>query len=49
MVEKLKSQISSMQKKLVKCEDFLQNIKKHIHEIEEEVEQLELLKYYVCF
>lgn len=49
MVEKLKNQITSIQDKLIKCQEFLQNLKIHICTIEKEIEQLELVKYHVCF
>lgn len=49
MIEKLKSEIISIRDKLVKCQEFLQNLKEHINTMENEIEQLELLKYHVCY
>lgn len=49
MIEKLKIQITSIQNKLIKCQEFLQNLKIHVQTIENEIEQMELLKYHVCF
>lgn len=46
MVEKLKIQITSIQDKLIKCQEFLQNLKIHVQTIENEIEQMELLKYH---
>ncbi|CAK9822119.1 Coiled-coil domain-containing protein 40 [Anthophora retusa] len=46
MVEKLKNQITSINDKVVKCQEFLQNLKKYISNIEDEIEELELLKYH---
>ncbi|KOC66739.1 Coiled-coil domain-containing protein 40 [Habropoda laboriosa] len=47
MVEKLKNQITSIRNKIDKCQEFLQNLKKYISSIEDEIAQLELLKYHV--
>lgn len=49
MIEKLKIQITSIQDKLIKCQEFLQNLKIHVQTIENEIEQMELLKCHVCF
>ncbi|CAK9807535.1 hypothetical protein ANTPLA_LOCUS5411 [Anthophora plagiata] len=46
MVEKLNNQITSINDKVVKCQEFLQNLKKYISSIEDEIEELELLKYH---
>lgn len=49
MIEKLNNQITSIKDKLVNCQEFLRNLKEHVNTVENEIEQLELLKYHVCF
>ncbi|KAK9304280.1 hypothetical protein QLX08_004277 [Tetragonisca angustula] len=46
IIEKLKIEIISIRDNLVKCQEFLQNLKEHINTIENEIGQLELLKYH---
>lgn len=49
MIEKLNNQVTSIQDKLVKGQEFLRNLKEHVNTVENEIERLELLKYHVCF
>ncbi|CAL7949018.1 unnamed protein product [Xylocopa violacea] len=46
MVEKLKDQIRSIQNKTIKGQEILQNLRKCIHNVEDEIKQLEQLKYH---
>ncbi|XP_033205654.1 lethal (2) 41Ab isoform X1 [Bombus vancouverensis nearcticus] len=46
MIEKLNNQVTSIQDKLVKCQEFLRNLKEHVNTVENEIERLELLKYH---